>query len=294
MKYKILLAGKNKSVIDDFFNVMSDEFDCITTSNRSGDIANHMEYFQPDVFVYCFANETNDDIMKLGAALETLDKKYREVILIGNVELCNEFMRLKPEFAKLILYRPIVGSKIKKEILDYLSEHVQRDFNVSVREIKEEAVVEKVEQVKQQTVEVQETSESKVKQEDSTEDIVQDEQKHILIIDDDPMMLRLIKTELKEHYNVATAVSGKIGLKFLGRKKTDLILLDYEMPEEDGVAVLEKLRANPETKDIPVVFLTGINDVEKIRKVVAMKPQGYLLKPIECKQLLETIQKIIG
>lgn len=267
MKYKILLAGKNKSVIDDFFNVMSDEFDCMTTSGRSGDIANHMEYFQPDVFVYCFANETNDDIVRLGAALEVLDKKYRKVILIGNVELCNEFMRLKPDFAKLILYRPIVGSRIKKAILDYLSEHVQRDFNVTVREIKEEAV---------------------------KEETIKDGQKHILIIDDDPMMLRLIKTELKEHYNVATAVSGKIGLKFLGRKKTDLILLDYEMPEEDGVAVLEKLRANPEARDIPVVFLTGINDIEKIRKAVAMKPQGYLLKPIECKQLLETIQKIIG
>lgn len=288
MKYKILLAGKNKNVIDDFFNVMSDEFDCITTSNRARDIANHMEFFQPDVFVYCFASETKDDIMKLSQAIETLDKKYREVVLIGNVELCNEFMELKPEFAKLILYRPIVGSRIKKEILDYLKEHAKRNFDVTVRVIKEDAAAE---EQKQEEATEKDNKEEENKENENKEN--QDNQKHILVIDDDPMMLRLIKTELKEHYNVATAVNGKIGLKFLERKKTDLILLDYEMPEEDGTVVLEKLRANPDTKDIPVVFLTGINDTKKIKQVISMKPQGYLLKPIECKQLLETIQRLL-
>ena len=123
---------------------------------------------------------------------------------------------------------------------------------------------------------------------------LEEEQKHVLVIDDDPMMLRLIKAELKDRYNVATAVNGKVGLKFLERKKTDLILLDYEMPEEDGPTVLRKLRENENTKDIPVVFLTGINDKEKIQKVLAMKPQGYLLKPIECEQLVEVISRVIG
>ena len=118
--------------------------------------------------------------------------------------------------------------------------------------------------------------------------------KHVLIIDDDPRMLRLIKEQLREKYNVATAVSGKIALNFLERKKTDLILLDYEMPEENGVEVLRKLRANEQTKDIPVVFLTGMNDREMIQKILAMKPQGYLLKPIEISKLFQTIRQIIG
>ena len=88
--------------------------------------------------------------------------------------------------------------------------------------------------------------------------------------------------------------SGKIALNFLERKKTDLILLDYEMPEENGVEVLRKLRANEQTKDIPVVFLTGMNDREMIQKILAMKPQGYLLKPIEISKLFQTIRQIIG
>ncbi len=118
--------------------------------------------------------------------------------------------------------------------------------------------------------------------------------KHILVIDDDPRMLRLIKEELRDEYNVATATSGKVGLAFLQRKTTDLILLDYEMPEENGPEVLDKIRADIKTKNIPVVFLTGINDREKIQKVLSMKPQGYLLKPINHDKLLETISNVIG
>ena len=117
--------------------------------------------------------------------------------------------------------------------------------------------------------------------------------RHILVIDDDPLMLRVIKEELKSEYNVATAINGKIGLNFLQKKKTDLVLLDYEMPEEDGPAVLEKIRANPATKNLPVVFLTGIKDKEKIKKVLSMKPQGYLLKPINHDMLVQTISQVL-
>ncbi len=263
MKYKILLAGKNRSTIDDFFYVMNDEFECMTTSNRGGDVINHIAYFQPDIFVYCFAAEPKDEVMKLLTALEAVDRKHQKLILIGEPELCDEYSRLRPELVKMVLYRPISAANIKDRILKY--------FEQCEQEAAERAKM--AEQALQATA---------------------DEQKQILVIDDDPMMLRLIKTELKDHYNVATAVNGKIGLKFLERKTTDLILLDYEMPEEDGTVILEKLRANPKTQDIPVVFLTGINDTEKIRKVLSMKPQGYLLKPIECKQLVDTIHQIIG
>ena len=83
-------------------------------------------------------------------------------------------------------------------------------------------------------------------------------------------------------------------MKFLERRTTDLILLDYEMPEENGAEVLKKLRANPMTRNIPVVFLTGMNNREIIKQLVAMKPQGYLLKPIKCEQLVQTIQSVIG
>ena len=117
--------------------------------------------------------------------------------------------------------------------------------------------------------------------------------KHVLVIDDDPMMLKIVKDHLHDNYDVATAVSGKVAYKFLEKKKTDIILLDYEMPGENGPAVLKNLRQNPEIASIPVIFLTGVADRDKIREVLSLKPQGYLLKPIDKEKLLGTLDKFI-
>ncbi len=117
--------------------------------------------------------------------------------------------------------------------------------------------------------------------------------KHVLVVDDNSMMLKLIKEYLHETYDVATAVSGKIAMKFLERRMTNLILLDYEMPGENGPAVLEQLRANEATKDIPVVFLTGVTETKKIQEALMLKPQSYLLKPVNREKLLSTIESLI-
>ena len=118
--------------------------------------------------------------------------------------------------------------------------------------------------------------------------------KHVLVVDDNPMMLKLINEHLHEKYDVATAVSGRVALKFLERRTTDLILLDYLMPEENGLSILEKLREKDATKDIPVIFLTGVTERKKIKEALVLKPQGYLLKPVDRDKLLEEIAKLIG
>lgn len=118
--------------------------------------------------------------------------------------------------------------------------------------------------------------------------------RHILIVDDDVRMLRMIKKYLENDYDVATAVNGKVALKFLETKHTDLVLLDYEMPVEDGPSVLEKVRKNDRLKNLPVIFLTGVSSKEKIQEVLQLRPQGYLLKPINRQKLLLTIEKNIG
>ena len=61
----------------------------------------------------------------------------------------------------------------------------------------------------------------------------------------------------------------------IGKKRPDLILLDYEMPVCDGRQTLEMIRADEELKDIPVIFLTGVNDREHIESVLSLKPAGY-------------------
>lgn len=121
-----------------------------------------------------------------------------------------------------------------------------------------------------------------------------DEKKRILIIDDSPTMLKAINELLKHKYEVATAINGKIGLRYLQNKKVDLILLDYEMPNMSGPEVFQALAANPETADIPIVFLTGVNDASKIQKALLLKPQGYLLKPVDRAGLLSKLSEILG
>lgn len=130
--------------------------------------------------------------------------------------------------------------------------------------------------------------------EEPTEEETSGQKRHILIVDDDSRMLRLLKSYLSERYELATAINGRVALKFLETKETNLVLLDYEMPTENGAAVLEKIRANDKTKDLPVVFLTGVTEKNKIREVLALKPQGYLLKPIDMNKLSSTIKGILG
>ncbi len=280
MKYKILLAGKNQTTIDDFFYVMSDNFECMTTTVRSFDIANHIKYFQPDAFVYCMTVETKETIMTLVNALNEVGRKKQKLILIGESEACAEFMRWKPEIVSLVLEKPINANTITEKVINLIKEQKE---TIELSDEKKAELEKEIEVQEKVTV-------KREKQEQKISSV----NKQILVIDDDPMMLKLIKEELRDEYSVATAVSGKIGLSFLERKNADLILLDYEMPGESGPEVLEKLRANEDTKDIPVVFLTGINDREKIQKVLMMKPQGYLLKPIDHDKLIQTISKVIG
>ena len=115
--------------------------------------------------------------------------------------------------------------------------------------------------------------------------------KSILIVDDDPQYLTMVREWLKGTYKVSMANSGLQAIKWLGKNKVDLILLDHEMPVTSGPQVLEMLRSDPETCKIPVMFLTGKGDKESVMAVVNLKPDGYFLKGIQKKELLEKMQE---
>ncbi len=115
--------------------------------------------------------------------------------------------------------------------------------------------------------------------------------KSILIVDDDPRYLKLVREWLKETYKVSMANSGLQAIKWLGRNKADLILLDHEMPVTTGPQVLEMLRSDPETESIPVIFLTGKGDKESVMAVVSLRPEGYFLKTIQKEELLEKLKE---
>ncbi len=117
--------------------------------------------------------------------------------------------------------------------------------------------------------------------------------KRILVVDDNGPTQRIIKGMLEETYEVQIVPSGVKAMTSIGKQRPDLILLDYEMPVCDGRQTLEMIRADEELDDIPVIFLTGVNDREHIESVLALRPQGYLLKPPVQEKLLETIRKVI-
>ena len=105
-----------------------------------------------------------------------------------------------------------------------------------------------------------------------------EQKKKILVVDDSDVMLQLMKELLEETYEVAYAHSGLSAIRSLTLNRPDLVLLDYEMPVCDGRQVLEMIRSEQDIADIAVIFLTGRVDKESIKKVMSLKPAGYLSK----------------
>lgn len=118
--------------------------------------------------------------------------------------------------------------------------------------------------------------------------------KNILLVDDSNIQLRALNEILKVKYDVRMATSGMQALTMIGKKKPDLIFLDYEMPVCDGRMTLAMIRELEESKDIPVVFLTGVSDKKHIEAVLELEPAGYLLKPADANRIYSVIEKILG
>lgn len=117
-----------------------------------------------------------------------------------------------------------------------------------------------------------------------------DIKRKVLVVDDNPVMLRTMKALLEEKYKVLLATTGVGALTTIGRERPDVILLDYDMPVCDGKMTLEMIRANEETSELPVFFLTAIADKEKIEAIFQLNPQGYLLKPCSHEKILKTLE----
>ena len=115
--------------------------------------------------------------------------------------------------------------------------------------------------------------------------------KLIILVDDNPANLRIGKNVLSEKYTVATAPSAAKLFKLLDNNHPAIILLDVDMPEMDGYGALEILKSKKETKDIPVVFLTGMTDSLNEEKGRAMGAVDYMPKPFDPPKLLACIEK---
>ena len=113
--------------------------------------------------------------------------------------------------------------------------------------------------------------------------------KNILLVDDDGAFLKMVKGWLSEKYHVTIVNSGAQALMYVADNTPDLILLDYDMPVTSGPQVLGMLRSETKVGNIPVIFLTGKGDRESVLQVLALKPDGYLLKSMTRARLLAAL-----
>lgn len=297
-KHSILLVGRNKVMIGEFFTHLRDELECLSCTGRFEDIRNHLKYYKPDALVYCLMEDSYEDMQQILSVKSKMEEDDIPLVIIGQREDCDKFCRYSANSAQLVIEKSMLTiTQIMVRLSRFLDSRqgkVNRNRSAEQNQpTQQNQPLGQNQSEEQMLLEAARTLNLEMPPEVAAE-LARPVKKHILVVDDNPMMLKVIKESLRDKYEVATAINGKIARKYLTNKSVDLILLDYEMPEENGPEVLEKLRQDEATKDIPVIFLTGVKDKSKIQKVLQLRPQGYLLKPIEHDKLIEAIKNQFG
>lgn len=118
---------------------------------------------------------------------------------------------------------------------------------------------------------------------------------NILIVDDIPLNVLLIQKMLgKFHYNLLTANDGQAALDTIDSKDIDLVLLDLMMPIIDGYEVLERLRAQEKTKNLPIVILSALNSNDDVKRGFELGANDFITKPIIMDKLLDCISNQVN
>lgn len=262
-KAKVLINCRKNSLLQEFFIHSDTSFEIMSTSNFWEDITLHISVYKPDILVI-YNEDFDDDLITQVANLKR-DARYCyiSVAIVTAPDAVAEYDARKEGLFVAVIKRTASGV-IKDRVMS-----IVRDLQA--------------EKQKEEEKHAKELEEAKLR-----------EKKNILVIDDDRNVLRLVKTALEQKYNVTCMINGNTAIKYLSSKPVDLIFLDYQMPEADGPEVFKKIRAMDNVdSNIPIVFLTGVADREKIKQVMSLKPQGYLLKPIDMGRLYDTIKELI-
>ncbi len=273
MKYKILLNGRNSALVTDFLQYTETYFKCMSTSSSLKDVMCHFEYFEPDAYLGFVDSAYDEFITQIPTLKENRFYNGAPIIMIGDIETCDDLEAHAMNLPDLMIKRPISPDNLALRINRFLDK------------AKEEAEAAKAAEAAQ-TPETEQAAETPAEEENA--------RKHILVVDDDRSILKLLKTALSDEYDVTTIANGLLVEKVIQSKKVDLILLDYEMPIETGADVFRKLKKNEKAKDIPVCFLTGVAERSKIVEIMTLKPHGYMLKPIDMDMLRSTIMNLIN
>lgn len=251
---KILLIGKFNTVMDETNKFLSQYFHVQFCSENAGVLEGMMKIVNPDLVM---------------------------ISLIGAYDIdTSVFFLLSDQYGQI----PVITIGTKEESSKFFKYYEGAQFENLIRPVENTVIMETVcRRLK--------LNEKYVKRETGKED---SGKKRILVVDDNGTALRTMKAMLQDVYEVDLAISGAQAMTSIGKNRPDLILLDYEMPICDGKMTLEMIRADEDMKDIPVIFLTAINDRANIEAVLKLKPAGYFLKPPVKDRLVSEINKILG
>ena len=251
---KILLIGKLNTVVNETNRFLSQYFQVQLCSENADVLEGMLKIVNPDLVMISLIGAYDIDT----SIFFLLSDRYAHipVLTIGTKEESSKFFKYYEgeQFENLI--RPVENTVIM--------EAVCRRLGV------DEAHAEK---------------EAKVQQEETSG------KKRILVVDDNGTALRTIKAMLEDTYEVGIAISGAQAMTSIGKKRPDLILLDYEMPVCDGKQVLEMIRAEKELEGTAVIFLTSRVDRESVKEVLSLKPAGYLSKSLEPAEIKNNIDE---
>ncbi len=119
------------------------------------------------------------------------------------------------------------------------------------------------------------------------------EKLRILAVDDNSISLAAIEQELKKEYEVIPVNSGSRALQYLRREKPDLILLDIQMAQKDGIETLREIREMEKCKEIPVIMLTSKQDKTSVVETSKLGIYDYILKPFQGEDLHKRIDRVL-
>lgn len=204
--------------------------------------------------------------------------------------------KLKEDIPRIFILYLQGEDNLMIDVLGYIRDLVEdrgiRFFVIGTQEELDEVIGKKADYVAQmytRPVDLQALMKTIQKEGEAVEKLK--EFKSILIVDDDATALRSMKSLLSTHYKILVANSGMNAITILAKNKVDLILLDFEMPIVNGPKVLEMIRSDPNTANIPVMFLTAKGDKRSIMEVLRFKPEKYLLKTMLPKDILDSVDE---
>lgn len=117
----------------------------------------------------------------------------------------------------------------------------------------------------------------------------------VLTVDDSKTIRMIVKKAFKPYQvDITEAENGQLGLAAAQERRPDLIILDITMPVMTGIEMLEKLKADPDTKDIPVIMLTAESGKDNVMHIVKMGVKNYMVKPFKGEQLIDRVKQVIA